>query len=388
MKLICFSFAIFLLIAVVMDVCAGEWRFSAGPYYRGGMKAESAGSSYAQALPRTAARSDYMPGPIPPPCIPTVFDDGYVRSDGDLSTPSLTWNWGYDNDSQYNSAADTLSFHTAPQLEGGNGYTVASSVIADRDAAFSDTFGGCGVELSAGYMIKESKSYQVEFCAGVSTIWDAQADMSGSTFEEHVSERSYADVAYYENTYVYDVSGVSVPGAPYQGVSGGPEIPLYYSSSDSIGSTRTITTSEREWTNRNMIDMAVDTDIYSLWLGPRIGVRAGKQFSLHVIPRISVNYVDAGVNRRETFVRDYGGGQSELLQSWSDSGSKGDIIFGAGMSAGIDMDFENGMFAGLRGGYEWLSDKVSVDVGPGAVSVDAGGYTFGVVAGFNFGVGQ
>ena len=142
---------------------------------------------------------------------------------------------------------------------------------------------------------------------------------------------------------------------------------------------------ERHWTNHNQIDMAVDTDVYSLWLGPQIKMQAGGIFSLHVTPRVSINYVDVGVERRETFVRDYVGGESVQLQSWSDRGSESDLIFGAGITGGVDMEFENGLFAGLWGGYEWLSDEVSVDVGPGAVDVDASGYMAGASIGIKFG---
>jgi hypothetical protein len=380
---------LFMAVGVVLSIAvaesnAGEWRFSVGPNYRGGMKVESSGSSYAQGLPRTAPQCGYNPGPPQLPCIPTTFADGYVYSDG-MAPWSTTWFWGYDNASQYNPANDTLTFHSDWYREGGSGYRLTPSVIMDRAADFSDRFEGYGLEFSGGYTLKAEKSFQVDFCVGLSTIWDAHANMGGETFVENVSEITYYDYTTGSSTYTYDVSGVTVPGAPYQGSAGGPEIPYIASSSSGTSTAHHEITGSREWTNRNMIDMSVDTDIYSLWLGPQVRVNAGSIVSLHLTPRISLNYVDVEVDRRESFVRDYKGGESVPLQSWRDRGQESELIFGAGITAGADFELENGLFAGIRGGYEWLSDEVDVDVGPGAVEVDASGYTATLSVGIKFG---
>jgi len=55
---------------------------------------------------------------------------------------------------------------------------------------------------------------------------------------------------------------------------------------------------------------------------------------------------------------------------------------------GADIEFQNGMFAGVWGGYEWVSEEVDVQVGPNTVSVDASGYTAGAVIGYRFGGGK
>jgi hypothetical protein len=91
------------------------------------------------------------------------------------------------------------------------------------------------------------------------------------------------------------------------------------------------------------------------------------------------------VSRHESFTRSYLGGGNALLGSWSDRGSEGDLIFGAGVTGGVNVEFPNGLFAGAWGGYEWLEDEVTVEVGPTTVTVAASGYVAGAVVGVRFG---
>ena len=199
------------------------------------------------------------------------------------------------------------------------------------------------------------------------------------------------------DTYTYDTTGVTVPAAPHEGTYDGPfdtppvipspTIPNRPSSVDRDTDRSTRRTSSTTWSARNHINMEVDTDLYELWLGPRLALQANDRLALHVTPKVSATYVDASVDRTETFVATYADGSSATLNSWSDSGSESKFVFGAGVAAGADLEFENGMFAGIWGGYEWVSEDVDVQVGPNTVAVDASGYTAGAVIGYRFGGG-
>ncbi len=65
------------------------------------------------------------------------YDDGYVRVDDTGNAGGVTTFWGYDNASQYNAGAQTLTFHSA------NKYTASGSASVDGDAQV-------GIDLAYG----------------------------------------------------------------------------------------------------------------------------------------------------------------------------------------------------------------------------------------------
>ncbi|MBT3192640.1 MAG: hypothetical protein HN341_08805 [Verrucomicrobia bacterium] len=393
------KYATFFSVIIGVGLCVfavneakGNIWFDVGPTYRGGMKAETSGSSYSQALPRTQSvryeerEFDYSHG-----ASGRSFSNGYVLPDSgtyDFLSPTFgyTWNWGYEQSGQYDPVQRTLTLNYSHARDVASLYTVTPTVMQDRNATFSETFDGNGVEFRVGCPLMEAETFQIDFCVGLSGIWDAKAQMSGSTFSEHVVEGNYTIYRSNTGTLTYDVSGITMPAAPHAGASGGPVIPYGPSSSTASRSQEsTVLRSQREWTNRNFIDMSIQSDIHSLWIGSQLGAQVGKSVTLSVTPRVSANYVDVDVSRHETFTRSYSDGSSASLGSWSDRGSEGELIFGAGVTGGVNIEFSNGLFAGAWGGYEWLEDEVSVDVGPNTVDVDASGYVAGAVAGVRFG---
>jgi hypothetical protein len=327
-----------------------------------------------------------------------TFDDGYVNMDAGTGNPNsidptVTWYWGYENGNQYNAGADTLAFHR-DTVETGSGRIVSLTTLRDEPANFDDTFSGWGAELVVGYPITTKGKIKIDICGGLAGIWGADASMGGSTFAEQVQDDRYDVSDHITDTYSYDTTGVTIPAAPHQGTYDGPfdnppvipspTIPNRPSSATRNTDRDTSRTSSTTWSAQNHINIDADTDLYELWLGPRIGLAAGERFSLYVTPKVSMNYVDVSVDRSETFVATSADGSSATLNSWSDSGSESKFIFGTGVTAGADVDIGKGLFVGIWGGYEWVSDEVDVKVGPNTVSVDASGYTAGAEAGYRF----
>ena len=378
-----------LLQTATTTLTAGGFWFSIGPAYRGGMKAKTTGTTYSQMVARTEPRTDFEdPDWAWPASIDYNYYDGYVSPvpvPGWWTAP--TWNWGYDNSDQYDPADGTLTFHGRSSHNSGGGYAHVRepSAIRDIPTALSSAFDGLGLDCTVGYPWIVRPVCYIDMCAGLATIWDARATKSGTTFEEHVVQRKYEFYNINPHTAVYDVSGITVPDAPYRGSPAGPTIPYAPLYRESWRETVSTLISQREWTNRNHIDIASDTDIYSLWLGPRIYAQVLDNVNVHITPRLSVNLVDVGVSRYETLTRSYEGGDTMTLHSWSDHGSKTDTLFGAGVTAGMDWESARGFFAGIQGGYEWVGDDVKVDVGPNTVSIDISGYTASAVAGIRFG---
>ena len=146
---------------------ADDWWFDAGPVYRGGMRMNITGQSYAQQLGLHA-----VPAPmVAPPSAgqsgvlgDRVYDDGYVKLDSGTLNPNSvggagnTWNWGYNQASQYNAQAGTLTFHK----QGDVGYQTSagsSSTAKDLD--------GAGIQLSGGFRIYESGRWSVGLGLGL-----------------------------------------------------------------------------------------------------------------------------------------------------------------------------------------------------------------------------
>jgi len=363
------------------------------------MRAKTSGSSYAQTVARTQPRGDfeypagypdgYFPPP-PPPCLCWFYDDGFLMADSGTSDPTspgfgLTSIWRYDNASQYDPIGETLTFHNRSAGVDGYSYELSAATVIDRPTALSDTFSGQGLESIVGVSGPSSGTVSVDLCVGVSAIWDAEAALLGVTFEEDVIQRRHTVYREYSKTAVHDVSGVTIPSAPYRTIPGGPAIPYDPLTSSSSSRTYSSLSGQWEWTNRNHIDISASTDIYSLWLGPRIHAHAFDCVNVHLTPRLSVNIVDVGVSRYETLTRSYEGGDTMIVHSWADQGSKTDTVFGGGVTAGVDWESAKGFFAGIQGGYEWVADEVTVNVGPNKVSIDISGYTATAVAGFRFG---
>jgi len=408
-------------------VCrAGESWVKAGLLYRGGMNARSTGTSYTQDQDLHGAE------PVGGLDLPDVgknpdninsyanrdFDDGYVYMDAGTGNPAsidptVTWFWGYQDRDQLDTGADTLTFtRTTVSSKNrpfeGQGRRVVLDALKDTSATFDDDFGGFGAEIVWGFPTDTEGNVRVDFCAGLGVIISENATVGGTSFHEEIRDETFTASGQHRytdtitDTYVYDVSGVSIPGAPHSGTYDGPfdtppvipspTIPnrpsdVYRDASRDSNfdvASETIIAST-VWNAMNRITMDVDTDIYQAWLGSQLTFNGGESLSFNVTPRVSMNFVDVSVERSEQFSVTYADGGREVLNSWSDSGSESWFFFGAGVTAGANLELKNGIFAGIWGGYEWLSDKIDVEVGPNTVSVDASGYTAGVVLGRRFG---
>lgn len=381
----------------------GFW-IKAGPTYRGGMKVKVSGSSYTQEQGVHAARASHGSSPATPKVNDSLrigdrtFEDGYVKKDSATGIgDDLTWYWGYDNASQYNVINQTLSFHNTYERDGGT--STRTSVGTLRSGALNDdeSVDGIGFDLAGGYVFPSENNVRFGLSMGFSGNWNSGAKLNGSTYSEQITTERFRLKDTVRETYVYNVAGVAMPAAGHQGTYDGPlgnppvipspTIPTRPSSASAAivesASGRRISSSS--WTAANQVNMEVDSSMLGFWVGPQLVVQANEVLSLHVTPRISLNYVDVDVSRNEQFIATYANGTREVLQSWHDKKNDSDWLFGLGVTLGLDLDFGNGFFAGAWGGYEWMSDDVKVDVGPNTIKMEAGNYALGLVLGYRFG---
>ncbi len=371
--------------SIPLTSTAQDWWIEAGPVFRGGMKVSVEGSSYVQGL---GLHSPAATGPLSSPTgigapngyADRVYDNGYVKLDpgtgntDSVGGPNATWNWGFANPAQYNAVAQTLSF----QKQGDLGYTT----LANGTAEGSDKLLGAGLHLMAGLPLTKSGRWSLDLALGFQGIWGAHSDMETTTYGEDVRQVTVTDI--------YNVSGIPPAQFPAQGFQGtylgpfdnppvipSPVIP-------NLPSERLASTSAAFYTAQNRIGFDVDQSLYQFSLGPKIAYEVSQRVKLNVRPSVSLNLINARVNRTETFAQSSAGGGSVVLQGWSNEADEWQALFGLGATAGADVDLGKGFYAGVFGGYEWVAEQAKVSIGPNTVSFDAGGWVGGAVIGKRF----
>lgn len=365
---------------------AADWWFEAGPLFRGGMRLKTDSGSYTEnlGLHATPSRLSFPAGVGSKSELEDrIYRDGYVKLDSGTLDPSSvggagnTWNWAYDKRSQYNAAANTLSFHQ----QGGPGYAALV-----RGSSGSDELWGAGMQVNAGYPVWRSAKWSLDLGAGFQGVWGAESRLDLTSYRERVSRQSVADR--------YNVGAATDPslGFPppqtvtggYHGTFDGPAggasswaggFPTIRQRPDARNATRQdLSTAE------NAISYRVDTDFYEVTFNPRLRYAATSALSLHVTPKLGVGYVDLAAERSELFADSRAG----LLGSWKDRASEGSWHFTAGLTAGADIDFGRGFYGGVFGGYEWAVDDARFAIGPNHVSLDASGFVAGLMFGKRF----
>ena len=242
-----------------------------------------------------------------------IFNDGYVRADQTINPGGYTSYWGYNNASQYNAAAQTLTMHsTTSYAATGN-----SKVDAGPSPGFEMAYGG-----NLWYWREARIGWELGFGLVPISLTD------NSTLPATVNQ----------NSYTYSTGGIVVPGAPYQGgPSGlGPLLSDSYASSPIQSSTAGIVTGSR----------TLDVTLYTLRLGPSfywdlspkvsmsssfgpaIGIASGTYTFNETITTGSSSAHNTGSFGGTDFV--YGGyANTLLLYHMVDNGRNVDIYIGA-----------------------------------------------------------
>lgn len=359
----------------VGSASAEGWWMRGGPVYRGGMDIEGSGSSYVQEQNVHAGRVP-VPVGVSSAYGNRVYDDGYVRVDpgtGNSSSidPSVTWYWGYENAGQHDPGAGTLSFSKSMQ-----GY------VETRNSPFDDDDNGAagGIELQVGRPLRRGH-VAIDACIGLQALWGG-GSLRARTYEESVGRATIIDT--------YDASAITMPDPGHQGTYAGPfDTPAVIPSPviPNVPSSRSSAFRSTGSVVYNDIDMDVDTDLYALWIGSRFAVQPTEALSLGATPRVSLNYVDASVERDERFILKQPDGATTTLASWHDCASESEWLLGLGITTDAFLETERGLLLGASVGYDWMLGDVDVQVGPNKVSVDPSGYSVNAIVGWRFGGG-
>jgi hypothetical protein len=223
-----------------------------------------------------------------------IFNDGYVLEDNTGNAGGITGNWGYNNASQYNAVADTLTYH------GTSGYEVMGS---DRDDAGPSA--GFDMVYGANLFTFHKVRIGVELGFGLLplSITDHQT-LSGTVNGD---------------TYTYDTGGISLPVAPYQGTAnstGGAPLSAEPSTITPYSTPGTVTGSRR-----------LDAILYSIRVGPSFYWDFNRYLGMSVGGGGAVGIVPGEYKYDETITTSAGSSQN------TGSFSKTDIVFGGDVNA-------------------------------------------------------
>jgi len=89
-------------------------------------------------------------------------------------------------------------------------------------------------------------------------------------------------------------------------------------------------------------------------------------------------------DRSESFAAMYADGSTKTLDSWQDSERRTAASFGAGIVAAMEWRISHGWSMDVLGGYDWVSRNVDLAIGPNTVTLDASGFTLGMMLNYWF----
>jgi hypothetical protein len=163
-----------------------------------------------------------------------IYDDGYVRIDETGNAGGLTSFWGYNNSSQYNASAQTLTMHAI------TGFSAQESANADAG-------------ISGGFDLAYGANYWYWKHARVG--WELGFDLLPIGIHDDRPISAKAN----QTTYIFSTGGLILPEAPYQGGSSGvgPLLPTAFATNSASGISATANGSR-----------SLNAIIYSVRLGP------------------------------------------------------------------------------------------------------------------------
>jgi len=213
-----------------------------------------------------AAPTFVDPGPSGSGGVSRTYDNGFVGVDSSGNAGGATWNWGYDNTSQYDSGSKTLAF----QATQDTGNDLSRRAEADPQPG-----------ISVGYTRLLGRSGRVDWGVSVIGGWmDLSAADQASVSSTHGTVADY-----------FNFGSVVPPLAPYEGSVQGPgplmpDVPVYR-----LSSSEAVTRSTRR---------SLDGSLWNLQLGPTAELAVGRQASLSLGAGLSLALLDAELQTRQT----------------------------------------------------------------------------------------
>ncbi len=363
------------------------WWFGGGALYRGGATYSLEGSSILQEQGRSAVQTGVSSplGEVGSAGSPAnrTYDDGFVRVDPatanspGLITPNLTTDWGYQNNSQ-RSGRDLTFTRTGPQ-----GLTRVGE--ESRSLSEDESIGAAGVELLAGKPLRIREDSRWDLVIGLRIFVPGSQTVSGVARTEDFRGQIIQIVDTYRLDDIQTIGPTVTPDPPSAPFIGTPGSTIVRNAIPNIPANRNVRTlAAGDWQAETQVQADIDAMHYELRLGAQWSRQLGEQWSLTLQPAISAHILDVDITRRETVVARYADGSSESLFSFSEDKSSTEVLFGAGLQAGVSRTLNDRWDLDLSVGYDYVSEA-SISIGPNTVKMDLSGYTVGLAVRRGFG---
>ncbi|WP_035607376.1 hypothetical protein [Haloferula sp. BvORR071] len=356
--------------AGVTTSAAGDWEFSisAGPAWRqlGDVRVLGGYRSGGLAIPSLVGGDSLVTPPIGDPGTygDRTYNDGYVRQDAGTPADGYTWNWGYDR---------------ADQLQGNQlafAATGAQSIYSEnRSALGAGPIPSSELEGLAPHLQFDAVSphrlgpFRVGFSAGLDYM-SADRNLAFSGFSMTQLRQDYR-LDYVDR---YDVSGVLVPQAPYQGTSGGPG-PTIGNLPSSREMTPVLIGSESAVFS-NTVFSSLELNALNITLGPSLTLSQG-DFDFAVSAGFSLNVYDWEARQDERLDVTTAGGTTAYAR-WLDQDDG--VKFRPGVYLQGDASYRLTDLIGVTGFARLDAAKdFTVGAGPTHYEVDPSGVTIGMM---------
>lgn len=294
------------------------------------------------------------------------YDDGYVYRDigTDVGGPrqGLTWNYEYIEASQFDPAADTLSFTK----------TAADPYAGDSSSAFREFENdNNGIQLRLSRLLLEKERFRL------SAVFDV------SYFPEKSNRANWSDYSarFATVTDTYGLQGVDpsvrlnpdldgdLYGAPSSGNDPRPVI-------DNVPTGREVS----DLVYGNNVAYRMDYDIATVGAGMEAEWAVHDRVSLYVSPRIERYRMDIDTWRTETLTDAAGA----VAGRWNDHVSDHEYFWGAVLEGGVQVALTDRWFVRLHGDALKTWDDVGVQTGPTVQAMDLSGWSWGCDLGVRF----
>ena len=363
------------------------WYVEVGPVYRGDMELSVRGGTHVSAWSGTRQSGDQAPSAMgrllddDGTALLRTFDDGFVGPSGwpHAQDDERTQFWGYQDASQYDADAGTLSFRQTLTLRQSGTRTVSRMLEESAGWSSRQSMEGAGLMLTVGRYLQREAAWSSSIQGRLSWMEGLRGNMRQQTgMSRTVDSQTYRETVNQSQTYGYSydtLGNPAFPDAPYamtdpEGV--GPMIADRPSSivlADEAVSASTERVGRSVWTEYSAVDLSFDARVFTFQVGPRVEWHAHENVTLLAQPSITLNLLDAKARRSETLYSRNGRVQGQ----WNDRRSTERWCGGVGGQFGARMSLANGWTVSVLGGYDWV-DTASFNLGPDRVRVDLSGY--------------
>ena len=360
-----------------------SWSIDAGAQWRqiGKLNWQTGSLATRSSLPWLAGRGAHgnTSGSNPSGIGDHTYDNGFVMQDDGTPFDGNTAFYGYNSDSQVQ--GNNLTYNSA----NGGGTTSKSSYGASstlRQPGWSDDLSGAGwfIKMESPALLKLGPvSATLEL--GYSFTQDDTGHQSLGVFRASQSMRSTTRAVSVQD--VYDVSGLTLPQAPFAGTLGGFAYPII------PDAPRSRTTGLGRATNNggsavfsSDVQERFKLNLHTISLGPDFNAQLGRvRFGFGL--GFGLNIADWDASYEERLSARVNGGPGRTLKSYRESASGTEALAGLYLQSSIEVSLTKHIGLYGSGRYDW-AQSFSSGVGPSKFTVDVSGWTLGGGVSYRF----